>query len=149
MSLWGYSTVGFYAVRGTVIHVPGRVAAPVTAITVVRDVSVWGISGPHERCVYLVRYPALLIFKRHALCRCNPEVSNHYRGCHHRVRSASGFVFWPFTRWNFSRCNNSIPAGFVLAWTSIHVLNLRANLAGMKHFHPDIFHLVNGSAWEI
>jgi len=49
-----------------------------------------------------------------------------------------------FTRLNISRCNYPIPVGFVLAWTSIHGLALRANSAGMKRFHPDIFHLVNG-----
>ena len=38
-----------------------------------------------------------------------------------------------------------IAPGFVLAWTSIGGVYLRANLAGMEHLHPDIFHLVNGS----
>ena len=38
-----------------------------------------------------------------------------------------------------------IAPGFVLAWTSIGGVYLRANLAGMEHLHPDTFHLVNGS----
>ena len=42
-------------------------------------------------------------------------------------------------------CNYSIEAGFVLAWTSIGRLSLRAKLAGMEHLYPDVFHLVHGS----
>ena len=49
-----------------------------------------------------------------------------------------------FTRLNISRWNYPIPVGFVLAWTSIYGLALRVNSAGMKHFHPDTFHLANG-----
>jgi len=65
----------------------------------------------------------------------------------HAVRvhiSPSGLLTPAFTRLNISRCNYPIPVGFVLAWTSIYGLVLQANSAGMKHFHPDIFHLVNG-----
>ena len=46
---------------------------------------------------------------------------------------------------NMSRCNYPIPAVFVLSWTSIHRLDLRANLAGVNHFHLVIFHLANSS----
>jgi len=31
----------------------------------------------------------------------------------------------------------------------MHRLELRANLVGLGHFYPDMFHLANSSAWEI
>ena len=57
----------------------------------------------------------------------------------------SSNLFLLFLRSDLSRCIYSIAAGFVLAWTSIDRLCLRANLTGLKHLCPNIFHLVNSS----
>ena len=65
------------------------------------------------------------------------------------VPSCTGFLvalfFCAFCEMEFSRCNCSIAAGFVLAWTSIGRLGLRAKLAGTGHLHPEFFHLVHSS----
>ena len=66
-------------------------------------------------------------------------------GAYKKPRFLKNLVFFAICEMEFSRCNYSIAAGFVLAWTPIGRLRLRAKLAGMGHLHPDLHHLVHGS----
>ena len=66
-------------------------------------------------------------------------------GGHKKPRFLKNLVFLAICEMEFSRCNYSIAAGFVLAWTPIGRLRLRAKLTGMGHLHPDSYHLVHGS----
>ena len=66
-------------------------------------------------------------------------------GAYKKPRFLKNPRFLSICEMEFSRCNCSIAAGFVLAWTSIGRLGLRAKLAGTGHLHPDSYHLVYGS----
>ena len=73
------------------------------------------------------------------------QSSAHTVQGHKKPRFLKSLVFLAICEMEFSRCNCSIAAGFVLAWTSIGRLGLRAKLAGTGHLHPEFFHLVHGS----